>query len=75
MLLRIGASSPEWVVIRRLTDITSGNALTDNFFQDVGITQFQFNTGQQLLSAGIVLLEVLSAYAPFPLPPLLLTGV
>lgn len=37
---------------------TSGNALTDFFLQDVGITQFQFNIGQQLLSAGIVLLEV-----------------
>ncbi|KAL2154655.1 hypothetical protein VTH82DRAFT_3331 [Thermothelomyces myriococcoides] len=35
-----------------------GNALTDNFIQDVGITQFQFNIGQQLLSAGIVLLEI-----------------
>ncbi|KAG7290308.1 hypothetical protein NEMBOFW57_000307 [Staphylotrichum longicolle] len=34
-----------------------GNALTDFFLQDVGITQFQFNIGQQLLSAGIVLLE------------------
>jgi hypothetical protein len=36
----------------------SGNALTDFFLRDVGITQFQFNIGQQLLSAGIVLLEV-----------------
>lgn len=31
--------------------------------EDVGITQFQFNVGQQLLSAGIVILEVL------PRPP------
>ncbi|EAQ93102.1 hypothetical protein CHGG_01337 [Chaetomium globosum CBS 148.51] len=37
--------------------VRSGNALTDFFLQDVGITQFQFNVGQQLLSAGIVLLE------------------
>ncbi|KAF4447766.1 alternative sulfate transporter [Fusarium albosuccineum] len=37
-----------------------GNALTDNFFQDVGITQNQFNVGQQLLSLGIILLEVCS---------------
>jgi len=36
----------------------SGNALTDNFLQDVGITQNWFNVGQQLLNAGIVLLEV-----------------
>lgn len=35
-----------------------GNALTDFFMQDVGITQNQFNIGQQLLSLGIVLLEV-----------------
>ena len=36
----------------------SGNALTDNFFADVGITQNQFNVGQQLLSLGIIILEV-----------------
>ncbi|KAF2086701.1 alternative sulfate transporter [Saccharata proteae CBS 121410] len=35
-----------------------GNAMTDYFLEDVGITQFQFNVGQQLLSAGIVLLEI-----------------
>ncbi|TEA15264.1 putative transporter [Colletotrichum sidae] len=35
-----------------------GNALTDNFLKDVGITQNQFNVGQQLLSAGIVILEI-----------------
>ncbi|KAJ4251871.1 hypothetical protein NW762_011168 [Fusarium torreyae] len=34
-----------------------GNALTDNFLNDVGITQNWFNVGQQLLNAGIVLLE------------------
>lgn len=38
--------------------VTSGNALTDNFLVDVGITQNWFNVGQQLLNAGIVLLEV-----------------
>jgi hypothetical protein len=42
----------------KLTDHTSGNAMTDFFLRDIGITQFQFNVGQQLLSAGIVLLEV-----------------
>jgi hypothetical protein len=41
-----------------LTEDASANALTDYFLQEVGITQFQFNVGQQLLSAGIVLLEV-----------------
>ena len=40
--------------------ISSGNTLTDNFLKDVGITQFQYNVGQQLLSLGIVLLEVSS---------------
>ncbi|KAL2072979.1 hypothetical protein VTL71DRAFT_10303 [Oculimacula yallundae] len=34
------------------------NALTDNFFKDVGITQDQFNVGQQMLSLGIVLFEI-----------------
>lgn len=34
------------------------NALTDNFFDDIGITQNQFNVGQQMLSLGIVLFEV-----------------
>ncbi|CZT10078.1 hypothetical protein WAI453_006387 [Rhynchosporium graminicola] len=33
------------------------NAQTDNFFKDVGITQGQFNVGQQMLSLGIVLFE------------------
>jgi hypothetical protein len=32
--------------------------MTDFFLQEVGITQNQFNVGQQLLSLGIVLLEV-----------------
>lgn len=40
------------------TNVSSGNALTDNFLVDVGISQYQFNVGQQLLSLGIVLLEV-----------------
>jgi hypothetical protein len=44
---------------------SSGNALTDFFFVDVGIKQNQFNVGQQLLSTGIVLLEV-SAAQPLP---------
>lgn len=35
-----------------------GNALTDSLLADVGISQNQFNVGQQLLSAGIVILEV-----------------
>lgn len=38
----------------------SGNALTDFFLRDVHITQNQYNIGQQLLSLGIVVLEVRS---------------
>lgn len=34
------------------------NALTDDFLEDVGITQNQFNVGQQMLSLGIVLFEI-----------------
>ena len=33
------------------------NAITDNFMEDVGITQNQFNVGQQLMSLGIVMFE------------------
>ncbi|CAK7229800.1 hypothetical protein SCUCBS95973_007350 [Sporothrix curviconia] len=36
----------------------AGNALTDHFLANVGITQNQFNIGTQLLNAGIVLLEI-----------------
>ncbi|RMZ87742.1 hypothetical protein DV736_g5033, partial [Chaetothyriales sp. CBS 134916] len=34
------------------------NAITDNMLEDIGITQNQFNVGQQLLSLGIVLFEI-----------------
>lgn len=47
-----------------LTNSDSGNALTDFFFRDTGINQTQFNIGQQLLSVGIVVLEVF-ALTPF----------
>lgn len=43
---------------KSLITMISGNALTDFFLQDVGITQNQYNVGQQLLSLGIVVLEV-----------------
>ncbi len=48
-----------------LTVGNSGNALTDFFLQEVGITQFEFNIGQQLLSAGIVLLEASRGSCPY----------
>ncbi|KAG8623532.1 hypothetical protein KVT40_008508 [Elsinoe batatas] len=34
------------------------NAITDRFMEDIGITQNQFNVGQQMLSLGIVLTEI-----------------
>ncbi|KAK4160214.1 putative transporter [Cladorrhinum sp. PSN259] len=34
------------------------NAITSSFFKDVGITQNEFNVGQQMLSLGIVLTEI-----------------
>ena len=34
------------------------NAITDNFMEDLGIDQNQFNVGQQMLSLGIVLFEI-----------------
>lgn len=34
------------------------NAITDSMMEDVGLNQFQFNVGQQLLYLGIVLFEV-----------------
>jgi len=34
------------------------NAITDDFMKDVGITQDEFNVGQQMLSLGIVLFEI-----------------
>ncbi|KAF1347342.1 MFS general substrate transporter [Lizonia empirigonia] len=34
------------------------NAITDNFMEDIGISQDQFNVGQQMLSLGIVLFEI-----------------
>jgi Major Facilitator Superfamily. len=52
----------------------SGNAMTDFFLQEVGITQYQFNIGQQLLSAGIVLLEVPSNIILYRLGPSLWIG-
>ncbi|KAK7224731.1 hypothetical protein V2G26_012734 [Clonostachys chloroleuca] len=46
-----------------------GNALTDQFLKDVGVTQNEFNIGQQLLNAGIVLLEIPSNMILYRLGP------
>ncbi|VUC26854.1 unnamed protein product [Clonostachys rosea] len=51
-----------------------GNALTDGFFKDVGITQNQFNTGQQLLSLGIIVLEIPSNMILYRIGPTLWIG-
>ncbi|KAK0389066.1 hypothetical protein NLU13_2642 [Sarocladium strictum] len=51
-----------------------GNALTDGFFKDVGISQNQFNTGQQLLSLGIILLEIPSNLVLYKIGPTLWIG-
>ncbi|KAF2237340.1 alternative sulfate transporter [Viridothelium virens] len=46
-----------------------GNALTDFFLKDVGITQDQFNVGQQLLWVGIVVLEIPSNFVLYRVGP------
>ncbi|EON98495.1 putative alternative sulfate transporter protein [Phaeoacremonium minimum UCRPA7] len=46
-----------------------GNALTDNFLKDIDISQNMFNVGQQLLNAGIVLLEIPSNIILYRLGP------
>ncbi|KAM0331510.1 hypothetical protein ACHAQA_003187 [Verticillium albo-atrum] len=44
--------------VLQLDRSNAGNALTDGFLDDVGITQDMFNVGMQLLNAGIILLEI-----------------
>ncbi|KAF2027105.1 putative MFS transporter [Setomelanomma holmii] len=45
------------------------NAITDDFMEDVGITQDQFNVGQQMLSLGIVLFEIPANMAIYRVGP------
>jgi MFS family permease len=45
------------------------NAITDDFMEDVNITQDQFNVGQQMLSLGIVLFEVPANMALYRVGP------
>ena len=40
--------------------------MTDNFMAEVGINQFQYNVGNQLMYLGIVLFEVCSVVAYWP---------
>ncbi|KAK3393538.1 alternative sulfate transporter [Podospora didyma] len=51
-----------------------GNALTDFFLADVGINQSQFNIGQLLLSAGIVILEIPSTLVLYKVGPTVWIG-
>lgn len=46
-----------------------GNALTDFFLAEVGITQLEFNTGSQLMSLGIILLELPSNLVLYRIGP------
>lgn len=46
------------IVFEELDRGNIANAITDEFIEDVGITQNQFNIGQQMLSLGIVLTEI-----------------
>lgn len=45
------------------------NAITDRFREDIGITQNQFNVGQQMLSLGIVLFEIPANMALYRVGP------
>lgn len=44
--------------VKELDRGNMANAITDNFMEDLNITQDQFNVGQQMLSLGIVLFEI-----------------
>ncbi|EON96521.1 putative alternative sulfate transporter protein [Phaeoacremonium minimum UCRPA7] len=58
-----------WTESEEKALVRNGNALTDYFLKDVGITQNQFNVGQQLLSAGIVILEIPSNLVLYKVGP------
>ncbi|KAH9876484.1 hypothetical protein J1614_003615 [Plenodomus biglobosus] len=45
------------------------NAITDDFMEDINITQDQFNVGQQMLSLGIVLFEIPANMALYRVGP------
>lgn len=42
----------------QLDRANAGNALTDGFLVDIGVSQDTFNVGQQLLNTGIIILEI-----------------
>lgn len=57
-----------------LTGLNSGSAYTDLFTFDVGITQNQYNTGNTLMSVGIVILEIPSNLVLYKVGPRLWLG-
>lgn len=57
-----------------LTGTNSGSAYTDFFTFDVGITQNQYNTGNTLMSVGIVILEIPSNLILYKVGPRLWLG-
>lgn len=46
-----------------------GNAVTNNLFERINITQRQFNVGNQLLYVGVVLLEIPSNLVMYHVGP------
>ncbi|KAH8172467.1 major facilitator superfamily protein [Sarocladium implicatum] len=51
-----------------------GNAMTDNFLIEVGINQFQFNVGNQLMFVGIIVFEIPSNLVLYRVGPALWIG-
>ncbi|KAI8665924.1 MFS domain-containing protein [Fusarium keratoplasticum] len=51
-----------------------GNAMTDNFMAEVGINQFQYNVGNQLMYLGIVIFEIPSNLVLYRVGPAVWIG-
>ncbi|EDN07960.1 predicted protein [Histoplasma mississippiense (nom. inval.)] len=62
-------------MVLQLDRANIGNALTDYFFRDVGITQNQFNTGQLVLPLAIILVEIPCNMILFRLGPAIWIGI
>ncbi|KAF7542388.1 hypothetical protein G7Z17_g11615 [Cylindrodendrum hubeiense] len=58
----------------RKADESSGNALTDFLLMDVGISQNEFNIGQQLVAVGVLVLEIPSNLILYRIGPALWIG-
>lgn len=48
--------------------------MTDNFMKEVGITQFEYNVGNQLMYLGIVLFEIPSNLVLYKVGPAIWIG-